>query len=131
LLAACGDEEAGETIDLGGGIALVRQTPIDRPRRGPGPSDRPFDARQLALSDDDRPHTDRRTAALVVELTDLIGLPPSPWVDSDERRYDIHAAIAQLEGRGFDAEALIRYGIGHMLPMSIAAYVLLPIMMED
>jgi hypothetical protein len=131
LLAVYGDEDSEQKIDLGGGIALVRHQPMRRPRRGPTASDRPFDARQIALSDEHRPHADRRTVALIGELNSLISLPPSHWTDPGERSYDIRATREQLEVRGFGVEALIRYGIGGMLPVSITAHILLPIMMED
>jgi hypothetical protein len=131
LLARHGDEVSEEPIYLGDGIAIVRHTVIRRPRRGPTATDRPFDARRIYLDDEHRAHADRRTAALIFELGSLICLPPSHWTDPDERSYDIQAVKAQLDSRGFDVDALIRYGVGTTLPMSIIAYVLLPMLRED
>lgn len=131
LLAEHGYEDPEDRIDLGGGIVLLRQTPSRRPRRGPGATDRPFDARQIYMSDEDRPHADRRTVALIMELETLICVPPRLSSDLTERSYDIQAVQDQLTSRGFDADSLIRYGIGVRLSMSIVGYVLLPIMKDD
>ena len=51
LLAEHGCEEPENRIDLGGGVVLIKQAPPRRPRRGPSKSDRPFDARQIYMSD--------------------------------------------------------------------------------
>ena len=131
LLAQHGREATQDRFDLGGGIVLIKQGPRRRPRHGPGAADRPFDARQIYLSDENRPHADRRTVALIVELENLLDIPPAHWDDPGERSYDIQAVREQLQARGFDVDSLIRCGVGALLPMSITAYVLLPMMKAD
>lgn len=140
---ACGDEcadllaEYGDTtdeeehLDLGGGIVISRQRSPRRPRRGPSSSDKPFDARELYLNDENRAHPDRRTPALFVELVDLVCAPPASWADPHERSYDIGAASEQLTTRGFDAEAIIRYGIGPQLAINIMMHLILSIAARD
>lgn len=122
-----------DRIDLGGGLELFRHRGPRRfrPRQGPTAKDRPFDARQVYLSDQDRPHADRHTVALIVELTDLISFPPSHHPDPEERSYDVRAVREQLESRGFDVDSFIRYGISATLPMVIAAYIMLSMMKDD
>jgi hypothetical protein len=131
LLAMHGRNDAPDPIDLGDGIAVVRSRPPRRPRRGPSPDDKPFDAREIFLSNEHRPHADRPTVALIVELDELINQPPTRWSDADERAYDIRTARDQLHKRGFDVEALIRYGLGSKLSMNITVNVLLPMMEEE
>src|SRR5712692_7826108 len=120
-------------IDLGSEIVLVRTTRVrrGRPRRGPLAGDRPFDARQIFLSDHNRPHSDRRTVALIMELTQLLSAPPSFWDDQNERSYDLQAVQDQLRHRGMDVEALIRYGIGPSIEVSLAGYALIPLIKDD
>ena len=130
LLAQYGGDEDEDSTDLGGGIVVMRARPRRRPRHGPTSAVRPFDARQVYLDDDHRPHADRRTVALIVELTELISMPPSQSVDIDERAYDIGAAMDQLRSRDFDVDALIRYGIGAILPVHFAVHLLLPMMTD-
>jgi hypothetical protein len=131
LLAMYDTDEDEETqIDLGGGIVVVRDKPRRRARHHPSHPLRPFDARQIYLDDDHRPHADRHTIALIVELTELISAPPSQVADRAERTYDIGAAMEQLEVREFDTDAFIRYGIGAILPVHFAVHLLLPMVAE-
>jgi hypothetical protein len=131
LLAQYDDQARRKTVDLGDGIALVRNQPRRRPRRKPDSSSRPFDARQIFLDNDNRAHADRDTVALIVELTTLITTPPELSQDASERSYDIKATREQLETRGFNTDSLIRYGLGATLPMYFAALSIFAIAKTD
>jgi hypothetical protein len=125
LLAEHGAPAPIEEIAVGEFRIIRNRRP--RSRRGPDNSSKPFDARELALQDEDKPHSERRTAALLFELKLRLCEPP----DADEsaaerRRRQIDGCYAELTKRGFDAELLVRHGVSRALASAIVLSVLVP-----
>ncbi|MGC9667936.1 tetratricopeptide repeat protein [Planosporangium sp. 12N6] len=92
-------------IDFGDGILAIPRA--RRPRRGPEPTARPFDAGEIRLRDGDRPTDNRHTVSLISELAEHLRTPPELADDREERAYLIRASIDELEKRGFDRSDLL------------------------
>lgn len=96
-----------DEIQLGKGLAIRPRLP--RPRRGPTPRPRPFDAGELELVDRDRPPAEWRAASLLRALMDkLASPPPADEEGRTKRRDEIGHVLEELERRAFDIEALVR-----------------------
>lgn len=94
-----------------------------RSRRGPEAGSKPFDAREVALQDEHKPHSERRTAALLFELKLRLCEPPDA---TQGRRSEIDGCYAELAKRGFDPELLIRHGVSRELASAIVLSVVVP-----
>lgn len=93
------------SFSLGDGYEVI-QRPARRPRRGPEPTARPFDAAVFRARDRDRTTDTKHTVSLMVELTELLTVPPYLADDKEERHYLIGAMIDELETRGFPRQDL-------------------------
>lgn len=69
-----------------------------------------FDARQVMLSDEDRPHSQRRTVSLVTALRGAITQDGGPSEDSSRIAW-MRAIVDELTDRGLDGQSLIRLGM--------------------
>ncbi|WP_155373305.1 tetratricopeptide repeat protein [Catellatospora vulcania] len=92
------------TLSFGDGIELVRRK--RRVRRGPEPSQKPFDAAEIRLSDNERPTDLRSTVSLFSELDLQASTPPVFAEDHEERAYLIRASVDELCRRGFSRDEL-------------------------
>jgi len=127
LLASFESGEAAERteVSLGDGIAL---RPRHRARRGPDPSARAFDASELRLLDDDEKDVTKwRTVSLISELRKQA--VTSPTLDADRRAARLERlgeCFSELDRRGFDAELVLREGLGLAIAVSIGIAVVMP-----
>lgn len=81
-----------------------------------------FDARQVMLSDEGRPHSQRRTVSLVTALRGAITQDGGPSEDSSRIAW-MRAIVDELTDRGLHGQSLIRLG---MIP-EIAGTILLDV----
>jgi hypothetical protein len=108
---------------LVGEFSLIRQR-RPRPRHGPQGISRPFDARAIAFEDEAKPPQLRRTAALLFELRRHLCDPPDDSMQT--RRERIAECCSELSRRGFDADFMIRHGLGAEVAMAILLGVVMP-----
>jgi hypothetical protein len=118
LLAQFGNSYRGGGVDLGHGIVARRRRQF-RPRRGPEPGSRPFDAQAALARDNDsgRPITAWTTVSLMTVLFDELSHSP---VDAEEQRTaHIEGSWEELEFRGHNVEGYVRWGRGRVIATSI------------
>lgn len=128
LLADYNAPDPIDEIQLGKGLAIRPRLP--RPRRGPTPRPRPFDAGELHLVDRDRPLTEWRAASLLRALMDKLAIPPPADEEGrTKRRNEIGHILEELERRAFDIEAMIRNLGPAMIIGGVMVSVVAPIMM--
>ena len=119
LLAQFGNSyNRGGGVDLGHGIVARRRRQF-RPRRGPEPGSRPFDAQAALARDKDsgRPIAAWTTVSLMTVLFDELSHSP---VDAEEQRTaHIEGSWEELESRGHNVEGYVRWGRGRVIATSI------------
>lgn len=120
ILAQYGDlHSRGGGVDLGNGIVARRRQRQFRPRRGPEPGSRPFDAQAILArdQDSDRPIAAWSTVSLMRLLFDE--LSHSPVDAPPERTANIERSWEELERRGHNVQGYVRWGRGDVLATSI------------
>src|SRR5256714_4475970 len=113
-------------IDLGLGIHFLGRQ-VKRPRRGPKPDSRPFDARQIVAQETDLPRDRQQITTLLFDLLSSLATSSDISTDPSERKYRISASKSELEKRGINADDIIRLGLGNQIALGIAFYsIMLP-----
>jgi hypothetical protein len=119
ILAQFGDSHSrGGGVDLGNGIVARRRRQF-RPRRGPEPGSRPFDAQAALARDQDsgRPIAAWSTVSLMKLLFDELSHSP---VDAEaQRTANIESSWEELERRGHNVHGYVRWGRGRVIATSI------------
>jgi len=77
--------------------------------------DQAYDARQRFLTQVDLPVPEWSTDAVVYALRKELLSPPWLDADPDHRLRSIEEKLAELDRRGFDSSAIVRYGFGDRL----------------
>lgn len=87
----------------------------------------PFDVREQFLADACLPLSQRRTTALMYELSQFVASPRVGGEDEAEiDATDPVEIMRELSRRGFDAEALVREGLGHEIGSRLLRRLLCP-----
>jgi hypothetical protein len=116
---------AADVVALGDGIALHRRR---RARRGPDPATRAFDAKEFWLLDEEKKDLAQwRTVSLFYGLRgSATSSPTLDPVRRAERAQRLRGCLAELRSRGFDAELLVREGLGRSIAAAIGIAVVFP-----
>jgi hypothetical protein len=116
-----------DEIRVGSDIALRRRVP--RPRRGPTPATKPFDAQEIYLTDRTAANkSDWRLPALLFGLKREL-----MWDEGDsavDRLSSIGEYLTEVHRRGLDSDKLIRYGYSRYLPNAIYMAVTMAAIMD-
>lgn len=132
----CGEECVEMLIELDGpgpqdeivigefGLRRLPKPPrLRKAEASEGPA---FDARQIYLADQLLPYVDRRSVALLYELSEIID-----DAGEDDRDARVSGCIKELDRRGFDTELLVRYGFGDAIAARLALYPVIKRIVDD
>lgn len=109
ILAEYADFSDDRSWDLGDGL-VIHERPARRPRRGPEPTTRPFDAAAISMRDQDKTTDARHTISLLSDLRNRFSEAALRIEDPAEHAYLIEAYVGELEKRGFSGEHLTSVG---------------------
>lgn len=124
LLAQYGAPGPIEDVQIG--EFTIRRLGRPRSRRGPAKTSKPFDAREIHLSDAGRRLGERATISLLWELENSLTDPPPADADRCHvRAATIRNCMDELGRRGFDPELLVREGMPS-ISSSITMSVVMP-----
>jgi hypothetical protein len=119
------DATTDRVMDLTGGISLRLRRP--RARRDPGPTVKPFDAREIQLQDRPVPVGESwRITSLLMELISELSTPPVLREPGSLER--VRDLMGELAKRGVDDERVVRFGLARTISSYIVVAVLVPVL---